>query len=96
MSIFENKMSIFENCIIAILGDGSVILVKDGKNYKENEITLLEILDVNDNIIDTWNNIEEQEKCFSCDIYLECYQDNTAYSSDYNIDIYFENMRELI
>lgn len=91
------KTTTFPNCIIAILGNGSIILVKDGTEYEEGAMTLSEILELSEDgdfgILS--QDPSEQEKCFMCDVQLISWRDNTPDSSDYNLEVYFENMREL-
>lgn len=90
------QIIIFPNCIIAILGSGTVVLVKDGKEYKVEEATLSEILDLDDGVFHkTSHKTDEQGKCFICDIVLRSWKDSTPDSSDYNLEYDFEDMREL-
>lgn len=90
------KRTIFPNCIIAILGSGTIVLVKDGKEYKVEETTLSEILDLDDGVFhEVSKDIDEQEKCFVCDIVLRSWKDDTPNSCDYNLECDFENMKEL-
>ena len=84
------------DCVIGIRGNGDIVLISDNTEYKEGETGLEEILDIPDGMFEqVSNDINEQGKCFRCQVVLRSWRDSTPDSCDWNLEVDFENLIEL-